>query len=104
MPSPTHLYSKTCDKPLKEQISLVAEFYAHKIQSQRIAYRTGIELKLVEQLVSGEAHQRLFKQFLALHKRKRRDQRLKKSLRIKGIAQATLQDKIEQDYQGSLAE
>jgi hypothetical protein len=95
-------YAKTSTKSLKEQIDVVAEFYAHKIPPLRIAYRTGVDIELVTQLVTGSSHQRLFNRLLARHKKARRDQRLKKSLRHKGIAQATLQDKIEQEYQASL--
>ena len=97
-------YAKVSNKSLKEQISVVAEYYAHKIQPQRIAYRTGITLELVNQLLSGESHPRLFKAMLARHRRTRRDQRLKKSLRKKGIAQAVLQDQIEQEYAEALKE
>lgn len=92
-------YAKVCDKPLAEQISIVAEFHAHKITPQRIAYRTGVDVELVSQLVAGELHQRQFQYWLARHRKARRDLRLKKSLRKKGIAQSVLQDKIEADYQ-----
>lgn len=95
-------YSKTSEKSLREQIDVVAEFHAHKIQPQRIAYRTGIALTLVQGLINGEQHQQLFKYRLAAHRKRRRDQRLKQSRRIKGIAQADLQDQIEQEYQQSL--
>jgi len=91
-------YAKSSDKPLKQRIDVVAEFHAHKIKPERIAYRTGIDFELVKQLVDGEAHQLLFKRLVAQHRKNRRDQRLKKSLRKKGIAQATLQDQIEQEY------
>ena len=93
---------KVSNKPLDEQISVVAEFHAHKIQPQRIAYRTGIALDFVNQLLTGERYQRLFKAMLARHRRARRDQRLQKSLRNKGIAQAVLQDQIEQEYADTL--
>ncbi|MFA7553795.1 MAG: hypothetical protein WCY88_06060 [Spongiibacteraceae bacterium] len=96
------LYAKACDKPLNEQINVVAEFYAHNIHPQRIAYRTGVSLTLVTQLVTGESHPKLFKALLAKHKRSRRDQRLKQSLRNKGIAQSALQDQIEQEYKDSI--
>ncbi|WP_101757562.1 hypothetical protein [Oceanicoccus sp. KOV_DT_Chl] len=99
-----HTYAKQCDKSLKQQIDVVAEYYAHKIQPQRIAYRTGIDLELVTQLINGENHQRLFKALLSRHKKARRDQRLKKSLRHRGITQSDLQDKIEQEYQQSLVD
>jgi hypothetical protein len=97
-------YAKTCEKPLKEQISVVAEFHAYKIEAGRIAYRTGIDLHLVKQLINGESHQHLFKALLAHHHKKRREQRLQQSLRKKGIAQATLQDQIEQEYLASCYE
>lgn len=85
-------------KTLTEQIDVVAEFHAHKIAAHRIAYRTGIDLQLVTELLNGESHKRLFNRLLAQHRRARRDQRLQKSMRLKGIAQASLQDTIEQDY------
>ncbi len=97
-------YAKSCDKPLKEQISVVAEFHAYKIQPRRIAFRTGIDLELVTQLVNGENHQRLFKAMLARHRKARRDQRLQKSLRHKGIAQAGLQEQTEEEHSESLKE
>ena len=96
--------SKISHKSLHQQIDVVAEFHAHKIQPERIAYRTGIAIELVTGLVAGTLHQARFKHALARHKRARRDQRLKKSLRQKGIAQAALQDQIEAEYQQSLQE
>lgn len=96
------LSAKTCIKTLQEQIDVVAEFHAHNIQPERIAYRTGIPLQLVQELVHGESHQRQFKQRLAAHRRARRDQRLRRSRRIQGIAQAELQESIEREYQQTL--
>lgn len=96
--------TKKSGKTLQQQIDVVAEFHAHKISPQRIAYRTGIEFELVSQLINAEKHQRLFNVLLARHRKRRRDQRLHKSLRTKGIAQATLQDQIEEDYQLTLLE
>lgn len=81
---------------------MVAEFYAHKISPERIAFRTGINLEFVSQLLNGDIHERLFAHLLTRHRKGRRDQRLKKSLRIKGIRQATLQDEIELEYTKSL--
>lgn len=99
---PISAYSKTSAKSLREKIDVVAEFHAHKIHPHRIAYRTGIELELVQDLINGQQHAQLFKHRLAAHRKHRRDQRLKKSQRIKGIAQAELQDQIEQEYKHSL--
>ncbi len=96
-------YAKISEKTLQQQIDVVAEFHAHKISPERIAFRTGVNLELVSQLVNGEAHQRLFTHLMSIHRKSRRDQRLKKSLRLKGIGQATLQDEIELEYAKSLA-
>ena len=97
-------YSKISHKTLREKIDVVAEYHAHKIRPERIAYRTGIELELVMDLLSGSSkQQRLFDFLLARHRRTRRDQRLKQSRRIKGIAQATLQEQIEQEYRETVA-
>ena len=97
-------YSKISDKPLRQQIEVVAEFHAHKIAAERIAIRTGVKLELVLELTRGEAHQPLFKRLLASHRRRRRDTQISQSRRTKGIAQASLQDKIEQEYKTTLAE
>ncbi len=91
-------YAKVCEKPLKQQIDVVAQFHAHKIHPLRIAYRTGIAIELVEELVNGENHQRLFKRLLAWHKRQRYQQRLQASRRVKGIAQTEIQQQIEQEF------
>jgi hypothetical protein len=98
------LYSKSSEKTLQQQIDVVAHFHAYKIRPERIAFRTGIDIELVNQLIMGDGHQRLFKALLARHRRSRRDQRLQKSKRIKGIAQADLQDQIEKEYIDSLVE
>jgi hypothetical protein len=97
-------HAKTSEKSLQEQIDVVAEFHAHKINPERIAFRTGIDFEFVSQLVSGDIHQRLFAHLLSRHRKSRRDQRLKKSLRIRGIRQATLQDEIELEYTKSLTD
>lgn len=95
-------YSKTSTKTLDQQIDVVAQFHAHNIRSQRIAFRTGIDIDLVNQLIQGEIQTGRFKAYLAKHRKNRRDQRLKKSLRSKGVAQVTLQEKIEQEYSQSI--
>lgn len=97
-------YAKASHKTLQQKIDVVAQFHAHKIRAERIAYRTGIDIELVAGLVAGDSHQRLFKALLARHRKNRRDQRLQQSRRVKGIAQAELQDQIEKDYINSLVE
>lgn len=95
-------YAKITNKTLRDQIDVVAEFHAHKIHPKRIAFRTGVNLELVQELVNGESHQRIFKALVAFHRRARRDQLMKKSLRKQGIAQAEVQEKIEQDFKESM--
>ena len=90
---------KICEKNLFQQIDVVAEFHANKISPHRIAYRTGIDLQLIKQLINGEAHPRRFQALLARHRRARRDQRLQKALRHKGVAQSNLRTEIEREFQ-----
>ncbi|MGK0442115.1 MAG: hypothetical protein ACJA0N_001922 [Pseudohongiellaceae bacterium] len=89
---------KVSHKSLDEQIEVVADFHAHKIAPIRIAYRTGIDMQLVNQLLSGELKPRLFQYLLKQSRLKRREQRLKASLRHKGSGRLSLQDKIETDF------
>ncbi len=101
-PDKTTAYAKTSRKTLQEQIDVVAEFHAHQIRPERIAYRTGIALALVRELIEGDSHQALFRARLARHRRARRDQRLRQSRRHRGIRQADLQDAIEREYREDL--
>lgn len=94
--------TKVTDKALAEQIDVVAEYHAHNIRPERIHYRTGIALALVTDLIEGRQHQALFSARLNRHRKLRRDQRLRKSLRHRGITQSDLQDRIEREYQQSL--
>lgn len=100
--SPPHATVKVSDKGLSEQIDVVAEYHAHNIRPERIHYRTGIALALVTDLVEGRQHQALFNALLNHHRKLRRDQRLRRSLRHKGITQSDLQDQIEREYQETL--
>lgn len=101
-PSPPFGYSCECSHSLQEQLHIVAEFYVHKIPANRIAYRIGIDLALIEDLLAGRAHPKLFKALLAHYRKNRRAQRLKDSTKIKGIAQAEQQEQIEKEYLASL--
>jgi hypothetical protein len=96
-PSPPYGYSKVCDYSEQQQIHLVAEFHAHRISPARIAYRTGIDIAFVRDLLSGEAYPKMFKVLLAQYRRNRRDQRLQQSLKLKGSARYHLQQGIEAD-------
>ena len=37
---------------------IVAEFHAHKIRPSRIAYRVGIDIAFIEELIAGETEPR----------------------------------------------
>lgn len=100
--SPPFGYSCVCTHSLQEQLHIVAEFHVHRIPANRIAYRIGIDLALIENLLSGKEHPKLFKALLAHYRKKRRSQRLKDSTKIRGIAQAEQQEQIEKDYLESL--
>ena len=94
----TPLYAKHCDKTEHQQIDVVAQFHAYKISPNRIAYRTGISQDFVKALIAGDSHSRLFKHLLSSHKKARREQRLNKSLRLKGTRQLEQQVKIENEF------
>ena len=53
-PSPPYGYSRECTHSREQQIHIVAEFHAHKIRPSRIAYRVGIDIALIEELIAGE--------------------------------------------------
>jgi hypothetical protein len=90
-------YAKKTEKSEREQLDVVAQFHAHRIAPVRIAYRTGIELDFVKALLAGELHPQLFNARVEWHRKARRAQRLKASLRKKGTAQLELQQRIEAD-------
>ena len=90
---------KECHKPLREQIVVVAEFYAHKIRPERISYRTGIDINLVTNLVNGEYEPQLFQYLLKRSRVERRNQRLKAAMKKNGAVRRSLQQKIDADFE-----
>jgi DNA-binding transcriptional regulator LsrR (DeoR family) len=72
-PSPPYGYSRECTHNREQQIHIVAEFHAHKIQPNRIAYRVGIDIAFIEELIESK--------------------------RRKGVVQYELQQKIEAEFQ-----
>lgn len=96
-------YSKHCDKTEREQIEVVAQFHAHRIRAERIAYRTGIERAFIEQLLSGEYKPQLFARLLAGFRAQRRNQRLIAASRArKGTARLSAEQRAEGDYSKEL--
>ena len=97
-PSPPYGYSRDCVHSRDEQIHIVAEFHAHKIRPSRIAYRVGIDIAFIEELIAGEVEAERFPRLVADYRKQRYQQRLRKSSGRKGVAQYELQQKIEREF------
>lgn len=74
-------------------------YHAHRIRPNRIAFRTGIDIALVEALIAGEQDPDRFAFFLARHRRQRYQQRMSESDRERGSSRYELQQRIESEYQ-----
>lgn len=97
-PSPPYGYSRQCSYSREQQIHIVAEFHAHKIRPSRIAYRVGIDIALIEELIAGETEAERFVWLVKHYRKKRYQQRLQDSSARRGIAQYELQQKIEHEF------
>jgi len=97
-PSPPYGYSRECTHSREQQIRIVAEFHAHKIRPSRIAYRVGIDIAFIEELIAGETESERFTQLVDFYRRGRYQQRLRDATRRSGVARYELQQKIEREY------
>ena len=97
-PSPPFGYSCECTLSHARQVEVVAQFHAHRIRPNRIAYRTGIDIALVEALIAGEEEPERFAAFLARHRRSRYQQRMRESSTERGVSRYELQQRIEQEF------
>jgi len=97
-PSPPYGYSRDCSHSREQQIHIVAEFHAHKIQPNRIAYRVGIDIAFIEELIAGEAEAGRFERLVAYYRKQRYAKRMKDSKRRNGVVQYELQQKIENEF------
>ena len=97
-PSPPYGYSRECHYSREEQIHIVAEFHAHKIRPSRIAYRVGIDIAFIEELIAGEVEEKRFPRLVKLYRGKRRQERLKKSVAFNGVSRYELQQQIEREF------
>ncbi|MCB1854140.1 MAG: hypothetical protein H6988_07195 [Pseudomonadales bacterium] len=97
-PSPPYGYSRECTHSREEQIHIVAEFHAHKIRPSRIAYRVGIDIAFIEELIAGEVEAERFPQLVAHYRRQRYQQRMTESVSRRGVARYELQQRIEREY------
>ena len=97
-PSPPWGYSKLCSHTREQQIHIVAEFHAHKILPSRIAYRVGIDIAFIEELIAGETEAGRFERLVAHYRKARYARRMSESKRSKGVVQYEMQQKIEQEF------
>jgi hypothetical protein len=97
-PSPPYGYSRECSHTREEQVHIVAEFHAHKIRPSRIAYRVGIDIAFIEELIAGEVEGERFVRLVKRYRQRRYKQRLNDSSSRRGIARYELQEKIEREF------
>jgi hypothetical protein len=97
-PSPPYGYSRECTYSRDQQIRIVAEFHAHKIRPSRIAFRVGIDIAFIEELIAGETEPERFALLVQQFRRGRYQQRLRDSTGSAGVARYELQQKIEREF------
>ena len=98
-PSPPYGYSRECTHSREEQIHIVAEFHAHKIRPSRIAYRVGIDIAFIEELIAGEIEQDRFPRLVAHYRQQRFRQRMRDSHSRAAVSRYEQQQKIEREFQ-----
>ncbi|TGD75774.1 hypothetical protein E4634_02580 [Mangrovimicrobium sediminis] len=97
-PSPPYGYSCECTLSPEEQIHVVALFHANKIRPSRIAFRVGIDIAFIEQLIAGEVEAERFPRLVAQYRRERYQQRMHDSRRRSGGQRYELQQRIEREF------
>ena len=97
-PSPPYGYSRECLHTRDQQIHIVAEFHAHKIRPSRIAYRVGIDIAFIEELLAGETEAGRFERIVAHYRKQRYSKRMNDSKSRKGAVQYEMQQKIEKEF------
>lgn len=97
-PSPPYGYSRHCTHSREQQIHIVAEFHANKIRPSRIAYRVGIDIAFIEQLIAGEIEEERFPRLVAHYRRQRYQQRMRDSDLKRGASRYEQQQRIEREF------
>ena len=97
-PSPPYGYSRECSHTREQQIHIVAEFHAHKIRPSRIAYRVGIDIAFIEELIAGEIEAERFPRLVALYRRQRYQQRMSGTASRRGAARYEMEQRIEREF------
>lgn len=98
-PSPPYGYSRPCDLDRDQQIDVVARFHANKIRPNRIAYRMGIDIALVEALIAGEVEPERFTWLVERYRGQRYRDRMRDTKTTEARSRYELQRKIEDEYQ-----
>ncbi len=97
-PSPPYGYSRECTHSREQQIHIVAEYHAHKIRPSRIAYRVGIDIAFIEELIAGETEPERFAQLVKHYRATRYQQRLRDTKKSTAIARYEQQQQIEREF------
>ena len=97
-PSPPYGYSRECTHSREEQIHIVAEFHAHRIRPSRIAYRVGIDIAFIEELIAGEIEHDRFPRLVSHYRRQRYQQRMSESSIRRGGARYEQEQRIEKEF------
>ena len=97
-PNPPDGYSRCCELNHEQQIAAVAQFHAHRIKPNRIAYRMGIDIAFVESLIAGETHAREFVALLERFRGQRFRDRMRATDQQRGAARFELQKQIENEF------
>lgn len=97
-PSPPFGYSRPCELDRQAQIRVVAQFHAHRIKPNRIAYRMGIDIAFIEALIAGEEEKEHFAYLVDGYRRQRYRDRLRESSAQSGSRRFELQQEIERDF------
>lgn len=101
-PSPPFGYSRPCGLDREAQIRVVAQFHAHRIKPNRIAYRMGIDIAFIEALIAGEVEKERFGRLVDSYRRQRYRDRLRDSAAQSGSRRFELQQEIERDFRRDL--
>ena len=97
-PSPPYGYSRPCDLDREAQLRVVAQFHAHHIRPNRIAYRMGIDIAFIEALIAGEIEAERFAALVEGYRRQRYRDRMRESASLSGSHRFEQQQRIERDY------
>jgi len=98
-PSPPYGYSCRCTLDREAQIRVVAQFHAHHIRPNRIAYRMGIDIAFIEALIAGEVEAERFAFLVDRYRRQRYHDRMRDATALRGGTRFEHQQRIERDFQ-----